>query len=168
MEDLVTATARKATAAAPAWALLERKLIAVMEEAALLMFERYTDPGGVLYFVDDVDDLYERFYNWGLFYAMGADEKLLHMALDGWNATTRACDDRSPHPIYEFFIPQIHNEYYNMAPASMATTIADKRRVPHWHHQAEGNMAFYDFGVADPGIGENQRRAERFAAMYMG
>ena len=168
MEDLVTATARKATAAAPAWALLERKLIAVMEEAALLMFERYTDPGGVLYFVDDVDDLYERFYNWGLFYAMGADEKLLHMALDGWNATTRACDDRSPHPIYEFFIPQIHNEYYNMAPASMATTIAGKRRVPHWHHQAEGNMAFYDFGVADPGIGENQRRAERFAAMYMG
>ncbi len=121
MESVVTVTASEATGAPPTWALLERKLIAVMEEAAALMFERYTDPGGVLYFVDDVDDLYERFYNWCLFYAFGADEKLLRMALDGWNATTRACDDRSPHPIYPWFIPQIHNEYYNMAPVSMAT-----------------------------------------------
>ncbi len=168
MEDIVTITAGNAGKAPPSWALLERKLITVMEEAAALMFERYTDPGGVLYFVDDVDDLYERFYNWGLFYALGADVKLHHMALDGWNATTRACDDRSPHPIYPWFIPQIHNEYYNMAPASMATTIAGQRRVPHWHHQGEGNMAFYDFGVADPSIQENQARAERFAAMYMG
>ena len=168
VEDVVTVTAGGATAAPPAWALLERKLITVMEEAAALMFERYTDPGGVLYFVDDVDDLYERFYNWELFYAIGANVKVHHMALDGWNATTRACDDSAPHPIYPWFIPQLHNEYYNMAPESMATTVAGQRRVPHWHHQGEGNMAFYDFGVADPSIRENRVRAERFAAMYTG
>ena len=168
MDDTVTVTASETTASPPAWALLERRLIAVMEEAAELMFTRYTDPGGLLYFVDDVDDLYERFYNWGLFYAIGAREKIFHMALAGWNATTRACDDTSPHPIYPWFIPQLHNEYYNIAPASMATTIAGRRRVPHWHHQGEGNMAFYDFGVADPSIRENQTRAERFAAMYTG
>jgi len=168
VETVVTITANKTTQSPPAWALLERKLIAVMEEAAALMFERYTDPGGVLYFVDDVDDLYERFYNWGLFYALGANEKLLHMAFEGWNSTTRACDDSSPHPIYPWFIPQVHNEYYNMAPESMGTAIAGQRRVPHWHHQGEGNMAFYDFGVADPAIRENQSRARRFAAMYTG
>ena len=27
--------------------------------------------------------LFERIYNWGLFYAMGADERLLEMALEG-------------------------------------------------------------------------------------
>ena len=31
----------------------------------------------------------------------------------------------------------------------------------------EGNTAFYHFGLADPTISENVRRARRFAAMFM-
>ena len=49
------------TSAPPNWALLERKLIDLMEEAAQSMIEKYTDPSGVVYYADDVDDLYERF-----------------------------------------------------------------------------------------------------------
>ena len=58
--------------APPAWALTERNLISLMEEAAPMLLKKYAEPGGALYFADDLDDLYERIYNWGLFYAMGA------------------------------------------------------------------------------------------------
>ena len=60
------------TAQPPRWAVLQRNLFQVMEEAADLTIKTYCDSDGVPYFADDVDDLYERFYNWPLFYAMGA------------------------------------------------------------------------------------------------
>ena len=49
----------------PRWALLQRQLIQTMEEAAPLMVEQYAEKGGVFYYADCVDDLYERCYNWG-------------------------------------------------------------------------------------------------------
>ena len=52
------------------------------------MIKKYAEPGGAFLFSDDLDDLYEACYNWGLFYAMGADESLLDMALTAWNAST--------------------------------------------------------------------------------
>ena len=150
----------------PGWALLERELISLMEEAAVLTADKHTERGGAYYFEDDQDDYYEATYNWGLFYAMGADDRLLDLALQQWNANTRINDDRISHRAkhQEFyrgkrrvrFRQQIHNEYYNSsAPGD-------------WGHMGEGNMAFYDFGVACPTISENVRRSKRFAAMFMG
>ena len=150
----------------PGWALLERELIGLMEEAAVLTVNRYAERGGAYYFADDLDDYYEETYNWGLFYAMGADESLLDLALQQWNATTRVNDDRISHRAkhQEFsrgkrrlrFRQQIHHEYYNSSAAG------------DWGHMGEGNMAFYDLGVACPTISENVRRSKRFAAMFMG
>lgn len=142
----------------PAWALKERNLISLMEEAAPMLLEKYAEPGGALYFADDLDDLYERIYNWGLFYAMGADERLLEMALLCWNASTRITSDEIVHRKHPRFSQQVHREYYNLAQPGAA----------EWHHLGEGNMAFYDFGVANPTISENVRRAKQFAAMYIG
>ena len=144
--------------APPAWALMERNLISLMEEAAPMLLEKYAEPGGALYFADDLDDLYERIYNWGLFYAMGADERLLEMALQCWNASTRITSDEIVHRKHPRFSQQAHREYYNLARPGAA----------EWHHLGEGNMAFYDFGVASPTISENVRRAKQFAAMYIG
>ena len=73
----------------PGWALLERQLMKLMEEAVPPMVDKYAEKGGAFYFADDVDDLYERVYNWGLFYAMGADRQVLDLALQQWHATTR-------------------------------------------------------------------------------
>ncbi len=141
----------------PGWALLERRLMKLMEEAVPPMVDTYAEKGGAFYFADDVDDLYERVYNWGLFYAMGADRQLLDLALQQWNATTRFHADDVVSRIHPRFSQQIHNEYYNQeAPGSN-----------EWHHQGEGNMAFYHFGLADPTISENMRRAKRFAAMFI-
>ncbi|MCY3762966.1 MAG: hypothetical protein OXH50_17095, partial [Gemmatimonadetes bacterium] len=61
----------------PGWALLELRLMKLMEDAVEPMVDKYAEKGGAFYYADDVDDLYERVYNWGLFYAMGADRKVL-------------------------------------------------------------------------------------------
>ena len=73
----------------PPWALLERQLMELMEEAVQPVVDKYAERGGAYYYADDVDDLYERAYNWGLFYAMGADHKVLDLGLQQWHATTR-------------------------------------------------------------------------------
>lgn len=153
-------TSIRATAVSPppGWALKERHLMGLMERGTRLMVEKYAERGGVWFFADDVDDLYEMCYNWGLFYAMGAGEGVLDLALQQWNATTRFFDDRLVSRIHPRFHPQIHREYYNLATPG----------GNEWHHKGEGNMAFYDFGVADPTISENARRARQFAAMYIG
>ena len=150
----------------PGWALMERRLIDLMSESAQLMVLKHAEHGGAYFFADDVDDHYECSYNWGLFYAIGADDVVLDLALDQWNASTRVHDDRISHRARHLsyghgkrqkeWRQQVHNEYYNSDAAG------------DWGHMGEGNMAFYDFGVADPTISENVRRSKRFAAMFMG
>ncbi len=83
MPGVVSIKATEVTAP-PAWALMERQLIDLMNEAAPLVVEKYTERGGALYYKDALDDLYERVYNWGLFYAMGGDEKILDLVGVGY------------------------------------------------------------------------------------
>ena len=56
LPDLVSIKATQVSAP-PGWALIERELISLMEEAAPIVVKRYTERGGVLYFADAVDDL---------------------------------------------------------------------------------------------------------------
>ena len=50
--------------APPAWALLERELMAANDQAALMFTDRYFERGGAPIWADDVDDFYEAVYNW--------------------------------------------------------------------------------------------------------
>ena len=148
-------------AAPPAWALMERNLIALMEESGRLFARQYFERGGGTLLAEDVDDLYEQMYNFGLFYAIGAADDLLDLHFRNWNAVTRISDERFQHRTRyndhkKVFRPSIHNEFWNLDQAM------------EWHHLSEGNMAFYDFGVADPTVSENMRRARSFAAMFIG
>ena len=147
--------------APPAWALLERELISLMEDSGRLFAQQYFERGGATLLAEDVDDLYEQFYNFGLFYAIGADDDMLDLHFRNWNAVTRISDDSVHHRTQyndhkKVFRPSIHNEFWNLDQAM------------EWHHLGEGNMAFYDFGVADPTVSENIRRARKFAAMFIG
>ena len=169
LPDMVTVSATE-VAAPPAWALMQRELIALMEEAADVMMAKYADPDGVIYFADDIDDLYERVYNWSLFYALGADRRVHDLALRSWNAMTRACGSGRRNPYFPWQLPQTHNEYYGLTvpPGERPTYRGGQRWISDWHHQGEGNMAFYHFGLAEPTSAENVDRARRFAAMFMG
>ena len=62
--------------APPGWALLERRLIGLMEESAHMYVRKYTERGGGTLLAEDLDDLYEQFYNFGLFYAIGVNDSL--------------------------------------------------------------------------------------------
>ena len=147
--------------APPAWACIQRRLIALMEESGRLFARQYFERGGGTLLAEDVDDLYEQMYNFGLFYAIGAADDLLDLHFRNWNAVTRISDDTIDHRTRhnehkKVFRPSIHNEFWNFAQAM------------EWHHLSEGNMALYDFGVADPTVSENMRRARRLAAMFIG
>ncbi|MDP6771482.1 MAG: hypothetical protein QF704_12350, partial [Anaerolineales bacterium] len=67
--------------APPTWAILERKLISLMGEGAHIMSQKYAERSGGWYWNDDLDDHYERSYNWCLLYNMGGDESLVDIAL---------------------------------------------------------------------------------------
>ena len=162
----ITATQIKAP---PDWALIERKLIALMEKGATMMSRKYAERSGAWYWYDDLDDYYERSYNWCLLYNMGGGEHLVDLALKHWNATTRLFDDRDNNrgncldytkgkSTPKRLRHSLHNEYFSLANPGNA----------EWHHMGEGNMAFYDFGVADPTVSENVRRARRLAALFIG
>ena len=155
-------------AAPPTWAILQRRLIDVMNQAAPMVMEKYCERGGVPYYADDMDDLYEIFFGWNLFYAIGGGERVFDLALQTWNAITRWGDSsivsRRKHGTWprgekvEPFRQQITKEYWNL-------------ELPHgaeWHHMGEANMSFYEMGLADPTISENVRRARRFAGFIMG
>src|SRR4030095_14219440 len=120
--DLVIIKADGLTAP-PSWAVMQRLLIKTMEEAAPIYLKRFTRPGGTVYGEGMVDDVYEMFFNWPLFYAMGGDAKLLHWALQEWSAITRQ---------FTYQDAQVHKELFANS---------------DWFHISEGSIAFYDFGV---------------------
>ena len=167
MPDLVNIKATQVSAP-PTWALLERRLISLMEKGARMMSAKYAERSGAWYWSDDLDDYYERSYNWCLLYNMGGDESLVDLALKHWNATTRLFDDRDNNRgnQMEYFHGKtpnrlkhnIHNEYYSIVHPGDA----------EWHHMGEGNMGFYDLALGDPTISENVRRSRRFADMFLG
>ena len=126
----------------PGWALMERQLIHLMEEAVNLAAEKYSRPDGTPYNVNDVDDTYEAHSYRGLLYAIGADDSVLEIGRREWNAITRVYDDgivrQDDDPVHPEFRIQLHNEYYNLnGPAD-------------WFHMGEGNQSFYSFGLAEP------------------
>jgi len=127
----------------PEWALLERNLMKMIDQAAPIYLKAYTFRGGTLRKGGKIDDDYESFGNWPLYYAMGGDERILDWALQEWNAITRQ---------WTYQRDSVQNEF-----------------VKHYDmlHLSEGYVGFQYFGLADPGIPENLARAQRFAGLYL-
>ena len=160
MSDIPQITASQ-VAAPPPWALMERNLIAQMDEAAKLRFRQAAERGGAILYAEDYDDLWEQFANWGLYYGLGGSDDVLEIAATMWNATARISDDSLVHRTRfndgkKVFRPSGSREFWNL------------QQAMEWHHLGEGMMAFYDFGVADPTISEMARRAQTFASFYTG
>ena len=134
----------------PAWAVMERQLIAAIDGAAPIFLEKYTRPGGALIWREDypgdgvwADDLYEAFFNWPLYYALGGSGYIGAMAVQEWNAVTRQIEHDYGRATKEF----INND--------------------DWFHNSENYIYFYGLGMADPTNAEMMRRARRFAGFYM-
>ena len=129
----------------PAWAVMQRNLIRAMNEAAPLYYERFTWPGGTMRGHGKLDDDYECFFTWPLFYALGGDEDVLDRSLDAWNGITRQWTYQHNQSVKEEFVKQ--NDML---------------------HLSEGYVGFQYYGLADPSITENIERARRFVGFYLG
>jgi len=133
----------------PAWAVLERKLIDVMNAAVYPFLEKYTQEDGTLIWRDTwynsrdgADDFYESSYNWPLFYLLGGGDHLLTYGQRQWDAITRQ--------LTKFGL--VHKEYelgYDQ------------------FHQGESYIYFYFLCLADPTNPLNRERAQRFAGLYL-
>ncbi len=131
--------------APPAWAVKQRQLIETMNAAAGLFLEKYVHRGGTLRAHGKLDDDYECFTSWPLFYALGGGERLLDWSLAAWNGITRQWTYQHGQSVHKEFV-----KHYDML------------------HLSEAYVGFQNFGLADPAIPENIDRACRFAGFYLG
>lgn len=133
----------------PAWAVLERLLFQVMDQAVHPFLDKYTRPDGTLIWGDTwknsrdgADDLYESFYNWPLYYLLGGGDHLLTLGQRQWDAITRQLTELGP----------VLHEY---------------ERGYDQFHQSESYIYFYFLCLADPTNARNRERATRFAGLYL-
>ena len=140
----------------PHWARLERQLMDAMNQSAEPLLEKYVRPDGSILWpvtedfssIDGLDDAYESFHNWPLFYALGGDTKFRDISLFEWDAITRQFakyDCGHGHPM----VVKEYEQGYD------------------WFHQGEGYLFFYMLGLADPTNAQNIERAKRFAGFYL-
>jgi hypothetical protein len=131
----------------PAWALRQRHLIEVMNQAAPVFQTRYTRADGSFIWrdewpgMDGSDDGYESYHNWPLFYALGGSEDIHERSRFLWEAVTRQFTAYGQ--IYQEF-----DAYYD------------------WMHHGEASIYLYYFGLADAKRPIDRARARRFADLY--
>ena len=133
----------------PTWAILQRQLIDLMNEATQPFLDRYINADGELIWReggtgsrDGADDFYEATFNWPLFYLLGGGDHLLEHGQRIWDGITRQLTRAG----------MVHKEYeigYDQ------------------FHQGESYIYFYFLCLADPTNALNLERAQRFAGFYL-
>ena len=140
----------------PTWALLERQLIDKMNAAGPEVLEKYTRPDGTLFWpthpdfqsIDGLDDAYESFHNWSLFYMLGGDARFLADADTEFDVITNDMERYGTGHGYPMVVKEYQPGY-------------------DWFHQGEGNYLFYMLCMADPSSPKHIERAKRFAGFFM-
>ncbi|WP_419999009.1 hypothetical protein [Streptomyces boninensis] len=132
----------------PAWAVLQRRLFAVLDEAWRAFADRYCAPDGSLLYEgptearDGADDFYEAFFNWPVLYQLGGGDDLLDAAKHHWQGVTRQLTE----------LGYVTDEF---------------ERGYDWFHMGESLLLFYGICAADPADADFERRAHRFAELYL-
>ena len=129
---------------APEWAVLQRQLIDQMNTSADVFIEKYLQSDGAFRYNSwgKLDDSYETFHNWPMFYTLGGDARFLPLAKRQWETITQHFTDNGT----------VQNEFHN---------------CDDWFHQGEGFQLFYALCLADPSDPKFMDRAQRFAGLYL-
>jgi hypothetical protein len=151
----VTLEVDEDTGEPPRWARLERELIDRTNDAVDPVIEQYVREDGSVMWppaddyegIDAVDDVYEGFWNWPLFYALGGGRAAFEYAMEEFEAIT-AQFAGVPTGLGH---PQIVREY---------------QQGHDWFHQSEGYLLFYHLCMAAPGDERLRELATRFAGFY--
>ena len=141
-------TATVPSQAPPVWAVLQRRLFEVLDEAWRAFERKYCDAGGRLAYHgrpagrDGADDFYEPFFNWPALYLLGGADDLLDAARRHWTAVTEQLTELG------FLVDEFERGY-------------------DWFHQGESLLLFYGLCAADPDDDAFRTRARRFASLYL-
>ena len=157
MEDMKRITADLPQNRIPQWAHLQRRLIDTMNAAVDPVVEKYLHPDGRFMWppdetdfrsIDGLDDAYESFHSWPLFYLLGGHEKFLSLSHREYDVVT----EQFGHYATGHGHPMVVKEY---------------EQGYDWMHQGEGYQFFYLLNLADPGNTKNRERAIRYAGFYL-
>ncbi|MFC0438889.1 hypothetical protein [Kutzneria buriramensis] len=130
----------------PAWAVAQRGLFDLLDQAWRQFARDYTRPDGRLSYRDrltsrdGVDDFYETFFNWPQLYLLGGAYDLLAESERHWHGVTRQLTE----------LGMLLDEY---------------ERGYDWFHQGESLLLFYFLCMAAPD--RWRERALRFADLYV-
>ena len=145
--------------ATPAWARLERQLLADNLPACREFFEKYYDTRGYLQAFlrwganDGPDDAFENFNRWPELHALGASDEILHIYLKAWEGMTRQYSEARTTDV-----PAGRSGMY----------VNDFSAQSDWMHHGEGLQLFNRMALSAPELPAYRDRTRRFAAMYMG
>jgi len=151
-------SAKKSQADLPLWATLERRLIDVIDDSTDIVMEKYVRPDGSIMWppveegfesIDALDDAYESFHNWPLYYMLGGAEKFLKLSHFEYDAITKQFARLSSGHGHPMVVDEYEQGY-------------------DWMHQSEGYLFFYLLNLADPENEKNRERSIRYAALYTG
>jgi len=157
MKMSVALEAHESVATPPNWAVLQRRLFDAIEDAAPQALARYTHPDGRLLWppspdfqsIDALDDTYESFHNWPLFYLLGGSDRFLVDADREFDVINQQMSQHGTGHGYPMVVDEYQPGY-------------------DWFHQGEGNYLFYMLCMADPTHGRHNERARRFAGLFLG
>lgn len=130
----------------PGWAIAQRELFGLLDQAWRRFADDFTGPDGRLIYRDrltsrdGVDDFYETFFNWPQLYLLGGADDLLAASERHWEGVTRQLTE----------LGMLHEEY---------------ERGYDWFHQGESLLLFYFLCMAAPE--RWAERATRFADLYV-
>lgn len=157
-----TIVASNPSATMPEWAVLERALIALLNQSVDVLLDRYLTPDGEIlwpqsvrdfqtYAYSNVDNAFEGFASWPLFYVLGGDRRFLALA----------------HRQYDALVEQFsryRKADLGIEPARAAALGRDTMLVDEWYpdldwmHQGEAAMFLYYLNLADPRSESNRAR----------
>jgi hypothetical protein len=143
----------------PAWATLERRLLAENVPACREFFEKYYDARGYLQVFlrwganDGPDDAFENFNRWPELHALGADDEILRLYLKGLEGMIRQYSEAKTTDV-----PAGRDGMY----------VKEFSAQSDWMHHGEGLQLFNRMALSVPDQASYRERARRFAGFYMG
>jgi hypothetical protein len=144
---------------APAWAVLERRVLDASAPAMVEFYHKYYDESGHVQCVlrwgadDGPDDAFENFAGWPEFHALGGSDDILRLYLKG----------------LEGMIQQYTEAKTTEVPAGLGGMYYKEFSAQSdWMHHGEGLRVFNRMGLSVPNDPKYQERVRRFAGFYMG
>jgi hypothetical protein len=145
---MIRLTASEPLRAVPRWAVLERRLLELLDAGWREFERRFCEPDGRLRYPgrmrgrDGVDDFYEPFFNWPALYRLGGADELIGAAKHHWEGVTRQLTE--------------------------AGFVSDEYEIGYdWFHQGESLGLLLGICAADPADERFRARAQRFAGYYL-